>query len=77
MKPKDKWHKEVTNFLVGTVLGFGIIWLSELLGIFEILARCILGFVVFAIVVDLIILFVFLYINWRKSLADCWDKFSE
>ena len=66
--PKERWQISLMKMLIGALVGLFLAWVLLKVN----MAFC-LGFV---IVVDVVGTFVFLLVNWRKAVRDCWDKFE-
>jgi biotin transporter BioY len=67
---------QVLGILLGLLIGGCVVWLLNYFNIVLAFAKFFIWFVVFAVIVDVIALIIFLYISWRKAVNDCWDKFQ-
>jgi predicted membrane protein len=74
-----KWTTKVIEFLGGIIIGslnwVFFIWIFKSLNILDKFVMGIVWMVIIAAIIDLIALFIFLVISWKRSVRDCWDKF--
>jgi uncharacterized protein YacL len=72
---QSRMISSVFGVLIGLALGSLMAFAIKFFNIFDIFAKCVVGFFIFVCVVDLICAIIFLFISWRKAVNDCWDKF--